>query len=37
VEAAPPPTVEAARALVDGHDVEVWLLESRIAVLRHVK
>ncbi len=29
--------VEAATPLVDGHDVEVWLFNRRVAVLKHAK
>jgi hypothetical protein len=27
--------VEAAKPLVDGHDVEVWQRDRRVAILRH--
>jgi hypothetical protein len=29
--------VEAARKYVDGHDVEVWDLDRKVAVLSHIK
>ncbi len=27
--------VQSAKPLVDGHDVEVWLFDRRVAVLKH--